>query len=408
MVPVTHVKMAFHSKLEELKEGIKRDNTPGSLDGLFSQHILGSENDFHWSVNVDKDWLGSNEETILQGNYIQLAQLGYSISTEKKDGESFIRLFSLGLERLNSRESFPGDGLSFPFYPRMFLGLVLGVQRLDSKEKEKQLNWLQDILSQRRAMSVIDPLQKMMFNIVEAALLKNVIDISPYEVKQFQSYDEFSLLYWGVKSGSFRLTDTETIRLVRSRVIEGFLEHIPREHWVAPIIYYSVRSCLLESLDPTVLSPSHISRLLNNFESAMRRWPSSEKRKWPINDEKDIQSILWLILRTAFDDVVDEEPTAKLGHGYSLVDFRIPSLKLLIEAKFLRARGDFKKIENEIKIDSINYMKGIDCKEMIAFIYDDSASVEEHETTIQGLRKIDGVRDVIIVSRPSHLERIER
>jgi hypothetical protein len=135
----------------------------------------------------------------------------------------------------------------------------------------------------------------------------------------------------------------------------------------------------------------------------MKRWPQSEKKKWPVADEYDIQSILWLILRSVFDDVIDEEPTPKLGHSYSIVDFRIPSLKLLVEAKFIRTKEDFKKVENEIKIDSINYLKTTDCKEMIVFIYDNSASVQEHQTTIRALRKIDGIRDVVIISKPSHI-----
>jgi hypothetical protein len=36
-------------------------------------------------------------------------------------------------------------------------------------------------------------------------------------------------------------------------------------------------------------------------------------------------------------------------------------------------------------------------------IYDDSASVQEHDTTRQALLEIPGVVDVVIVSRPSQL-----
>jgi hypothetical protein len=40
---------------------------------------------------------------------------------------------------------------------------------------------------------------------------------------------------------------------------------------------------------------------------------------------------------------------------------------------------------------------------LIVFIYDDSASVQEHDTTRRALVQIPGIIDVVIVSRPSQL-----
>lgn len=391
----------FHQKLEELIEVIERDNARGNLDGLFSRYVLFSFIDLPWNVIIDQEWLEQNKETLEQGNYIQLAVLGYSLSLGEVPKQS-LRIFATGLKRLQSKEQFPGDRISFPFYPREFLGLTLGVKKLESSRKEEYRKWLLEILFQRKKLNIANPLQKIIYLFIETLLTKNSIEISSYEIKRVKSYGEVSLLYWGIKKGAFRVGNEQVIHTIRKRILEGFLEkNSDVENWLTPIILYSTKSCFLESIDPLVLSPDHVSRLLRNFESAMRRWPSSEKEKWVIKDEKDVQSILWLILRSVFDDVIDEEPTPRFGHGYSLVDFRIPSLKLLVEVKFVRKRQDFNKIENEIKIDSINYLKTTDCKELIVFVYDDSASVEEHQTTIQSLKRIDGVRDVIIASRPA-------
>jgi hypothetical protein len=49
----------------------------------------------------------------------------------------------------------------------------------------------------------------------------------------------------------------------------------------------------------------------------------------------------------------------------------------MIEAEFARDSKDFKRIEDEIQIDIINYLDPSSDYRLIVFIYDDSASVEE-------------------------------
>jgi len=54
--------------------------------------------------------------------------------------------------------------------------------------------------------------------------------------------------------------------------------------------------------------------------------------------------------------------------------------------------------------DSIAYLRGTSrYKEIVVFIYDESASVQEHDITAAALKELDGITDVVIVSRPSRL-----
>ena len=78
-------------------------------------------------------------------------------------------------------------------------------------------------------------------------------------------------------------------------------------------------------------------------------------------------------------------------------------MKLIIEAEFATSRDDFKKIEKEVQEDCIPYLRDLRYESLIVFIYDDSASVQEHDTTRRALLEIPGVVDVVIVSRPSQL-----
>ena len=149
--------------------------------------------------------------------------------------------------------------------------------------------------------------------------------------------------------------------------------------------------------------------VLRNFEAAMRRWrwdsdDLSHPVRWTVRQEREVQDILWLILRSYFDDVIDEETLPKFGHASYRIDFGIPSLGVIVEVKYAFERGDFKKIEKEILQDLVPYLSPSDrYGSVIVFIYDASASVQEHDMTRQSLLTAPGVVDVIIVSRPSQV-----
>src|ERR1022692_3405745 len=145
---------------------------------------------------------------------------------------------------------------------------------------------------------------------------------------------------------------------------------------------------------------SHVGTVLRRFQAAMRRWrydPSTLKNpvRWVINSEREVQDIVWVLLRTVFPDVVDEEPLRKVGHSSYRSDFGIPSLGVLVEIKYVRAAAEFKHIEKQIYEDSVAYLKDkATYKKIIVFIYDASASVQEHATTIDALLGIEHIADV--------------
>jgi hypothetical protein len=176
----------------------------------------------------------------------------------------------------------------------------------------------------------------------------------------------------------------------------------------AAFIWASITSILFHALGEASLNARHVAAVLQNFEPAMKRWrwDGDELQKpirWPVTQEREVQDILWLILRSYFPDVVDEDALPKLGHSTYKADFGIGSLKLIIEAKFATSKDDFKKIEKEVQEDCIPYLRDLRYESLIVFIYDDSASVQEHDITRRALLEIPGVVDVVIVSRPSQL-----
>ncbi|WP_112272027.1 PD-(D/E)XK nuclease domain-containing protein [Lentzea terrae] len=70
----------------------------------------------------------------------------------------------------------------------------------------------------------------------------------------------------------------------------------------------------------------------------------------------------------------------------------------------MRSPSDFKKVEQEVMVDSVAYLQKTDrYREMIVFIYDESSSVEHHDLTVRELREVPGIVDVIIVCQPGVL-----
>lgn len=110
------------------------------------------------------------------------------------------------------------------------------------------------------------------------------------------------------------------------------------------------------------------------------------------------------MLRPIAADLEDEDTLPKFGHSTYRADFGIPSLGLLIEVKFARSSADFKAIEKEVLEDLVPYLKAPErYREILVFVYDDSCSVQHHDTTINALRSVPGICDVIVVCRPSQL-----
>ena len=110
------------------------------------------------------------------------------------------------------------------------------------------------------------------------------------------------------------------------------------------------------------------------------------------------------MLSPLFKDLEDEENLPSIGQKHPRYDLGIPSLGVIIEVKYVRERREFAKIIEQVAADVSLYLnQATTYQKIIAFIYDDSSSPEEHQECRSGLLTIDGISDVIIVSRPGKM-----
>ncbi|MBD9522791.1 hypothetical protein IB262_23120 [Ensifer sp. ENS02] len=167
-----------------------------------------------------------------------------------------------------------------------------------------------------------------------------------------------------------------------------------------------------------IASPGFVDLLLaiRGVPRAMKHWafetkprtPRSEIAVWHVENEYHVQALLWTILAPIFPDLEDEENLPSVGHKRPRVDLAVPSIRTLIEVKYMRggAQSDFAKVIDEVAADASLYLsttKAFD--KIVAFVWDDSAHSEQHHELQTGLEKIKGVEAAVVVSRPGRMGR---
>lgn len=117
--------------------------------------------------------------------------------------------------------------------------------------------------------------------------------------------------------------------------------------------------------------------------------------------------MLWVVLAPVLPDLADEEWLKSLGQHHPLADLAIPSLRAILGVKLARKDGkSFSELIQEVAADASTYLQdGGGYASIIAFIRDDAARTEERAELRQGLLRVCGVIDAIVLSRPQKMNR---
>ena len=159
---------------------------------------------------------------------------------------------------------------------------------------------------------------------------------------------------------------------------------------------------LISILERLVKSMSHWT-----YESSARV-KSVTPQHWEVDHEYHVQNLLWTVLRPVFSDLIDEQSLPKVGHKTPRYDLGIPSLATIVEVKFMRKAGSAacRKIIEEIAADRSLYLRpATGYTRLIAFIWDECSQTEEYQTLTDGLEGMEGIEKVVILPRPSRMDR---
>ncbi len=157
-----------------------------------------------------------------------------------------------------------------------------------------------------------------------------------------------------------------------------------------------------------------LCNLLRGVTAGLKKWTweakprtktSPEARKWHVDNEYHVQNLLWFLLAPVFPDLIDEDATPKVGPVQPRADIGIPSIRAIVEAKFMRPTDAPKEMIEQIAEDASLYLvPGSRYDVVIPFIWDDSRRTEYHPDMLNGLRQIAGVADAVIIPRPGSMQ----
>ncbi len=347
----------------------------------------------------------SSELESTYGGYPDVAFLGYSLANEPSDSK-LASLFLEGCERLRKRDTYS----TRPFFldDLAVLGVADGLATLPQETQMK--SWLlegiernshQSLWSSRMRHLASDLLDKR--GRLKVALSLNQTDELALE-----------LLLAGVWIAAF--SDTERLSSDQMQLLLRQLlsDSLPTEDDIERAGVWLVALDRIVTLAAQALIPnvSDTARLLRNVEHSFKRWKWEDKPRqgaafvaqWLIDNEYDVQSLLWAILYPVYgSDLVDESYLPNWGQTQPRADLGISSLKVIIEVKFIREPKDFNEIEGQIGNDLGLYFKDTNLYDrMIVFAYDDcdSHQPQKYDGLRNALLKRERVEDVIIIRRP--------
>jgi hypothetical protein len=344
-----------------------------------------------------------------QQDFQTVATLGFATASGLADTEASAVL-KQGLDRLAGRKPFVDEvPMAFCSDAVGILGVALGTRFLaDTSVSAKVVSWLSSFLKTIYDLDGTENWQRSLFQAADRVLGHGTGIPSPASGEAEDVY--VALTAKGIFApASSESSDQEEEKALRLILLQGASQvSYERAAIRLAALEYVVRSA--PAVVPGRISADGLARLLERVPAGLRKWTwetqprttGGTARQWHVDNEYHVQNLLWLLLAPIFPDLDDEQYLAKIGQKNPRADLYIPSMKLIVEVKFLRAGDKMQKIIDEIASDASLYnAMGNDCAGIVAFIWDDSARSHEHDYLRQGLRKLPGIIDAVVISRPS-------
>jgi REase_DpnII-MboI len=343
-------------------------------------------------------------------SYHNLATIGYAAHVSSLDDVQ-TDVLRQGLKWLCGRSAeIAGDPAPFFTDAVALLGIALAARYLCGDQLEATCQWMRGFVPRAAELPAIEPWQRCLFS---AAL--HAIGITDIQLPGDSSVADVrtALRARSVAPGDAGREEIEA----DERLTLGVLKQQASAD--LPLVRAALRfaAFLWIRRSAAVIVPGRVTvpeiiQLLERVPAGLRRWAWDENprtrggqaRQWHIDNEYHVQDLLYFLLAPIFPDIKDEEYFPSLGQKQPRTDLFLPSMKLIIEVKFLRQADKVTKIIDEVASDTSLYLtKGTEYAGVIPFVWDDSRRVEEHALLRDGLLQIRGVLGAIIISRPGKM-----
>jgi len=118
----------------------------------------------------------------------------------------------------------------------------------------------------------------------------------------------------------------------------------------------------------------------------------------PPKDERDVQDIMWIMLRANFDRLDRENALPKFGAKGYKPDFGVPDVGVLVEAKFIGENTKVPDIQEEILADIPGYVQSNSAYSgVVELVYDQAQKLRDARKFIEDLSKVAGILNVQVI-----------
>lgn len=309
-----------------------------------------------------REILKHNKAKLIQYKNIELAAYLYTQSFEELPNHSFelspeeeVALIGYKKESIDVSKvvtivsKAPIKGISATSNIYKFAGLYLSAKNeLSQQLKEK---YQQSDIKQKYFLSKIEPSLKIQLS-KEVLELKN----DPLSILIKTVYDTNTVIETELNSALQIITSGTDID-VQSQI-------------------------LLEDIESTLLQTKFVNKnadevvrdVLNNFSNAIQKIISGRRLNHPdfkIQDEYDVQDISYVILKSIFPNLREEDPIPKVGGKSTKIDLILREEKILIEVKMIKAKDSNEThFIEQLKVDFESYHECKWLRKLFCFVYD--------------------------------------
>jgi REase_DpnII-MboI len=138
-----------------------------------------------------------------------------------------------------------------------------------------------------------------------------------------------------------------------------------------------------------------VRRIIQTLTPTIRSFNTREKglTPWTVAREDDVRDLLYVMLRPLVFDLVKEEAIPSRGGTHKFVDLCSKAVQLMLEVKWISKTGQWKRIVEQIHIDTQSYIAHPACETLLFVIVDSARDIPDPrklENELSGEQAISG------------------
>ena len=389
--------------LRELKNLVGR----GNVDEAFAAWLLPY---LDIGLQLQKAAWAAGERIGAQRSYRDVAILGFAAATGILQPSQW-EVLKKGLTWVAGREPFiDGGPMDFCTDIVALLGIALGAQLIgEDSIQNKVVCWMERFISQSFQNRLSD-WQKCLLIATQQA----VSSIPTLSLPNANTVSDVRLAL-RVKGllppdpGSNNQEQMETLSLMK-------LEAGAAIHPACAALRLAAFDSIQRTSPAVNLSRQSIEDvciILNRVPGALRKSIGKEKlhpgedqaRKGYVNNEEQVQNLLYFLLASIFPDCREIDNTSSVGgQGHLRTVLEIPCLRLIICVKVMDSSNNHQSVIQQISADSYLYLgEGSAYSSIVVFLWDGFSRLDIHNNLTKKIKQLPGVVDAIVVSCPESI-----